>query len=123
MSITIKTEEDIKILRKGGKILAGILDELEKVAIPGNSTLDIDDRAMELIDEYEVEPMTLGYAAHFAPRPYPASTCVSVNDVVVHGIPNEDPEVIRDGDVVSIDLVIGYEGMVLDGSDSYCWRR
>ena len=116
MTITFKTDADIKLLRKGGKILATILDELEKEAIPGNTTLDIDDRAMELIEEYGVEPMILGYAAHFAPRPYPAATCVSVNDVVVHGIPNEDPEVIQEGDVVSIDLVIGYEGIIVDSA-------
>ena len=112
----IKTEEAIKKLRKGGKILATILDELEKLAVPGNTTLDIDDRAMELIEEYGVEPMILGYDAHFASRPYPAATCVSLNDVVVHGIPNENPETIQDGDVVSIDLVIGYDGVIVDSA-------
>ncbi len=116
MSITIKTEEDIKILRKGGKILAAILDELETLVVPGNSTLDIDDRAMELMEKYGVEPMTLGYHAHFAPRPYPAASCVSINDVLVHGIPNEDPEDFDEGDVVSIDVVIAYEGMVVDSA-------
>ncbi len=116
MTITLKSDEDIKLLRKGGKILATILDELEKEAVPGNTTLDIDDRAMELIEEYGVQPMILGYAAHFAPRPYPAATCVSLNDVVVHGIPNEDPEEIQAGDVVSIDLVIGYQGIIVDSA-------
>lgn len=114
MAITIKTKEDIAKLRKGGKILAGILDELEKEVVPGNTTLDVDDRAMELIEKIGVEPMLLGYQPNFAPRPYPAATCVSVNDVVVHGIPNEKPYVFKDGDVVSVDLVIGYDGMVLD---------
>ncbi len=114
--ITIKTAEDIQILREGGKILARMLNELEKLAIPGNTTLDIDDRAMELIEEYGVEPMILGYKAKFAPRPYPAATCVSINDVVVHGIPNEAPIEIEDGDIVSIDLVIGYKGLVLDSA-------
>ncbi len=116
MSITIKTEEDIKKLRQGGKILATILDELEKLVVPGNSTLDIEDRAMELIEEYGVEPMTLGYQPGFAPRPYPAATCVSINDVLVHGIPNEDPEVFEEGDVVSLDCVIAYDGMVVDSA-------
>ncbi|MCA9366417.1 M24 family metallopeptidase, partial [Candidatus Kaiserbacteria bacterium] len=91
MAITLKTEEDIKKLRKGGQILGRILDELEKEVVPGNTSLDVDDRAMELIEEYGVEPMILGYRPQFAPRPYPAATCVSVNDVVVHGIPNEHP--------------------------------
>lgn len=116
MAITIKTPADIKLLRKGGQLLGMILDELEKVALPGNTTLDIDDRAMELIEEYGLEPMLLGYQPRFAPRPYPAATCVSINDVLVHGIPNERPETIREGDLVSIDLVIGYEGMVLDSA-------
>jgi methionyl aminopeptidase len=116
MAITIKTAEDIELLREGGKILATILDELEKEAIVGNTTLDIDDRAMELMEEYGVEPMTLGYHAHFAPRPYPAATCVSINDVLVHGIPNEEPVEILDGDIVSIDVVIAYKGMVVDSA-------
>lgn len=116
MAITIKTEDDIKKLRRGGQLLGMILDELEKVAIPGNTTLDIDDRAMELIEEYGLEPMTLGYQPRFAPRPYPAATCISINDIVVHGIPNEYPISIESGDLVSIDLVIGYEGMVLDSA-------
>lgn len=114
MAITIKTAEDIKKLREGGRLLAMILDELEKEVVPGASTIDIDDRAMELLEEYDLEPMILGYQPSFAPRPYPAATCVSVNDVVVHGIPNEDPQVLKNGDVVSVDLVIGYQGMVLD---------
>ena len=116
MAITIKTAEDIELMRTGGKILATILDELEKEAKIGNTTLDIDDRAMELMEQYDVEPMTLGYHAHFAPRPYPAATCISINDVLVHGIPNESPVEILDGDVVSIDVVIAYKGMVVDSA-------
>lgn len=116
MSITLKTEEDIVLLREGGKILAAILDVLEKEVVVGATTLDIDDKAMELMEQYEVEPMTLGYHPDFAPRPYPAASCVSINDVVVHGIPNEDPETFAEGDVVSIDVVIAYEGMVVDSA-------
>lgn len=114
--ITIKTAEELAVMREGGKILATILNELEKLVVPGGTTLDVDDRAMELIEAYQVEPMILGYHASFAPRPYPAATCVSINDVVVHGIPNEEPEVFNEGDVVSIDLVIGYQGLVLDSA-------
>lgn len=116
MAITIKTEADIKILRKGGQLLGMILNELEKVVVPGNTSLDVDDMAMELLEKYDLEPMILGYQPTFAPRPYPAATCVSVNDVVVHGIPNEEPVTFVDGDVVSIDLVIGYKGLVLDSA-------
>tara|TARA_B100000745_G_scaffold92824_1_gene58509 strand:- start:776 stop:1549 length:774 start_codon:yes stop_codon:yes gene_type:complete len=116
MSISLKTSEDINVLRAGGKLLASILDELETLVVAGNTTLDIDDRAMELLEEHDLEPLTLGYKPGFADRPYPAAVCVSVNDEVVHGIPNEDPQEFCEGDVVSIDLVIGYQGMVLDSA-------
>jgi len=116
MEITIKTAEDIAILREGGKILADILDTLEKEIIVGATTLDVDDRAMELMEEYDVEPMTLGYHPDFAPRPYPAATCISINDVIVHGIPNEDIVTFTEGDVVSLDVVIAHNGMVVDSA-------
>lgn len=114
MAITIKTEEEINILREGGRLLAMVLDELEKVVKPGATTLDVDDLAMELLEKHNLEPILLGYQPTFAPRPYPASTCVSLNDEVVHGIPNEEPRTFKDGDVVSIDLSVGYKGMALD---------
>jgi methionyl aminopeptidase len=116
MAISIKTKEDIVKLRKGGKIHAQIMDELEAATAVGVSSLDLDDLAMNLMEKYGVEPLILGYHAQFAPRPFPASICVSINDVLVHGIPNEHPRIIEDGDLVSIDLVIGYQGMVLDGA-------
>jgi len=114
--ITYKTSEEIEILREGGKILAIILDELETLAVVGNTTLDIDDKAMELMEKNEVEPMILGYKPDFAPRPYPACVCVSINDVIVHGIPNEEPIEFIEGDVVSIDAVIAHKGMVVDSA-------
>lgn len=111
--INKKTPEEIEILKEAGSILAKILKELAKVAVPGNSTLDIDDRAMELVGEYQVEPILLGYHPGFADRPYPAAVCVSVNNCVQHGIPTADL-VLEEGDVVNIDMSIGYEGMVVD---------
>jgi methionyl aminopeptidase len=114
--INLKTDSDIAIMREGGAILAAILDELCDLAVPGNTTLDIDDRAMELMEHYGVEPMTLGYHASFAPRPYPAATCISINDTVVHGIPNESPKTLKDGDVVSIDVVIAHNGLIVDAA-------
>jgi len=116
MAITIKSTADIEILRAGGKILAAILNQLEKATVPGATTQDIDDLAMKLIEEQGAQPMILGYKPSFAARPYPAATCVSINDEVVHGIPNEDPIELIAGDVVSIDLVIGYQGLIVDSA-------
>ncbi len=111
--ITKKTPEEIEILKKAGSHLAYILKELSKLAVAGNSTLDIDDRAMELCEELGVEPVLLGYHPEFADRPYPASVCVSVNNCVQHGIPSAEL-VLEDGDVVNIDMSIAHEGMIVD---------
>jgi len=116
MSITIKTDADIKVLREGGKLLARVLNQLEQAVRVGNTTLDIDDLAMKLLEENNLEPVILGYHPAGYPRPNPSAVHVSINDVVVHGIPNEDPIAFQEGDVVSIDQVIGYKGYVLDSA-------
>ena len=111
--ISKKTTEEIAILKAGGAILAKILKELTKVAVVGNTTLDIDDKAMELAEKYGVEPILLGYHPDFAPRPYPAAVCVSTNHCVQHGIPSTEV-VFKEGDVVNIDMSIAYKGLVVD---------
>lgn len=111
--ITKKTAAEIETLKEAGAILAKILKELAKLAVPGNTTLDLDDRAMELVEELGVEPVLLGYHPSFADYPYPAAVCVSVNDCVQHGIPSETV-VLKEGDVVNIDMSIGHNGMIVD---------
>lgn len=111
--ITKKTPAEIEVLKQGGAILAGVLHEMAKAAKPGMSTLDLDDIAQTLADERGVEAVLLGYHPGFAPFPYPAATCISVNNVVQHGIPKEDV-VLEEGDIVNLDMSIGYEGMVVD---------
>ncbi len=111
--ITKKTPEEIEILKEAGAILAKCLKELAKEAVVGNTTLDIDDKAMELVEKYGAEPVLLGYHPTFADYPYPAAVCVSVNDCVQHGIPSEGV-VLKEGDVVNIDMSIGYKGMIVD---------
>ena len=108
-----KTPEEIAVLQEAGAILARMLKEVAKEAVPGASTLALDDRAMQLVDEYDVEPILLGYHPGFADAPYPAAVCVSVNECVQHGIPSE-AVVLKEGDVVNIDMSIGYRGMVVD---------
>lgn len=111
--ITKKTAEEIALLRTGGALLAGILKQLGQAAVAGTTTLDLDDLAMTLVEQAGVEPVLLGYHPSFAPYPYPAAVCVSVNNCVQHGIPSADV-VLHDGDVVNIDMTIGYEGMIVD---------
>lgn len=111
--ITKKTPLEIATMKEGGAVLAKLLKELAKVAVPGNTTLDIDDRLMELSEEWGFGPVLLGYHPGFADYPYPAAACISVNDCVQHGIPS-DEVVLKEGDVVNIDTVIEYKGFVVD---------
>ena len=111
--IRLKTAEEIERLKRAGAVLADILDALGREVQPGITTLDLNDRALQLIEEMNAEPVLLGYKPEFAPRPYPAAICTSVNDVVQHGIPSEN-DVLHEGDIVDIDISIGYEGMVVD---------
>lgn len=109
----IKTTEEIASLRKGGKILARILKELAKFSQPGVSTEDINDYALKLAEEYGAEPVLLGYHPQFASHPYPAALCTSVNNTVQHGVPRAD-EILKEGDIINLDMSIAYEGMIVD---------
>ena len=81
--IRIKSPQEIDILRKAGKILSSIIRDVGCSLKPGMKTKDIDANAYALMQKYNVKPAFKGY------RGFPASACVSVNDAVVHGIPNQ----------------------------------
>jgi methionyl aminopeptidase len=111
--IATKTPAQIAELAEAGAILAIILETLKGAAVPGVSTLDLDDLAQELAATHAVEPILLGYHPSFAPTPYPAATCISLNNCVQHGIPRADI-VLAAGDAVNIDMSIAHDGMVVD---------
>lgn len=111
--IIIKTPEEIKILREGGQRLATVLHKVKKKVAPGVSTKDLDNYAYELIKEFGDEPAFLNYSPEGAKTPFPASLCVSVNDEVVHGIPS-DEKILKEGDIVSIDLGLKHQGLFTD---------
>ncbi|HBB49711.1 TPA: type I methionyl aminopeptidase [Candidatus Nomurabacteria bacterium] len=113
MGIIIKTPEEIKILREGGKHLATVFRKLKEKVIPGVSTKDLDIYAEKLIREMGDTPAFLNYRPEGANNPYPASLCVSVNDEVVHGIPHKN-RILEEGDIVSIDLGIKHRGLFTD---------
>ncbi len=111
-----KTKDDFEKMRKAGKVLARVLTDLERMVAPGVSTQDLDDEAMRLIEQYGAEPILLGYHPEFAERPYPAAICTSVNDVIVHGIPNESPIILKEGDIIGIDVSIAVDDMIVDSA-------
>lgn len=116
MAVTIKTAEEIEILREGGKRLAYILDELEKAVKPGVTTADLEDIAAKLISEGGDTGAFLGYKPQGAARPFPANLCVCINEEIVHGIPNEDPRTIQEGDIVTVDLGLTHKKLVTDSA-------
>ena len=109
--VTLKTPEQIEHIRKAGRILAQCHEEIEKRIRPGVTTLQINDFAERFLLENGAETVTKGY------RGFPFATCASVNDVIAHGFPNEEP--LLNGDIVKMDIVCKYEGWVADSCRTY----
>ncbi len=114
--IQLKTRQDIDTLRQGGAILASILKALKEATVGGVSSLELENLARKLTAEAGATPAFLGYKPYGADRPFPAALCLSVNDAVVHGIPNEKPFAIKDGDLVVLDMGISYNGRIVDSA-------
>ncbi len=114
MAIKLKSAQDIAILREGGKRHAFILNEIAKMVAPGVSTKDLDLAAAKLIAEGGDTSAFLGYKPYGAKRPFPASICTSVNEAVVHGIPNEKPYILKEGDIITIDIGLVHKGLITD---------
>jgi len=111
--ITIKTPEEIKILREGGKILASVLLAAAEKAKAGVATIELDTLAEKMIRQAGGEPAFKGYKTRDDKVAYPASLCVSINDEVVHGIPSSK-RILKDGDIVSLDAGMKYKNLYTD---------
>ena len=111
-----KKDEEMAALREGGKRLGEILRTLADHATPGVSTLVLEDEARRMIAEGGDTAAFLGYKPAGSKRPYPAALCVSINDAIVHGIPNEGSYIIQDGDVVTVDLGLVHKGHITDAA-------
>lgn len=114
--MTITDAKERENLIEAGRRLAAVLRELEVLVKPGVTTEELDDTAERLIRDGGDEPAFLGYAPEGAGRPYPATLCVSINDEVVHGIPNESPRALSQGDIVGLDLGLVHEGIIVDSA-------
>ncbi|MHB8651845.1 MAG: type I methionyl aminopeptidase [Minisyncoccota bacterium] len=111
--ITIYTPEEILKLREGGRRLAVVLREVEGRVRPGISTKELDLIAEELIRAGGDQPAFLGYTPEGSEFPYPATLCTSVNEEVVHGIPQRE-NVLKEGDIIGLDIGLRHEGMIVD---------
>ena len=108
----LKNIEDINKLREGGKILASILHEVAQKAVAGTKTIELDILAEKRIRKAGGRPSFKNYKTPDDKIPYPASLCVSINEEVVHGFPSE--RILKNGDVVSLDLGMEYKGFYTD---------
>ena len=112
MAVSIKSEREIQLMRESCKILAKVYEELEKAIRPGVSTKEIDTLAEKLIRSYDCVPNFLNYNG------FPGTICASVNEEVVHGIPDKN-RILKDGDIISIDCGCIYKGYHSDAARTY----
>ena len=109
--ITIKSTQELKIMREAGAIAKLALMECGKAVAPGVTTRELDEIARKVIKQCGATPSFLGYQG------YPATICCSINDTVIHGIPGKDK--IKEGDIVSIDVGAFYRGYHGDNADTF----
>lgn len=109
--IIIKTEEQIQKMKEAGRLLAGLHKEIAKMIKPGISTMEIDRFVEEYLEERGAYPEQKGYQG------YKYATCASINDEVCHGFPRE--EKLKDGDIVTIDMVVNLDGWLADSAWTY----
>lgn len=115
--IYLKTEDEIELLREANLLVSATLAEIAKVIRPGVTTKELDKLAETFIRDHGAQPAFKGFPNPYG-GPFPASICASVNDEVVHGIPNDNP--LKDGDIVSVDcgtLLNGFNG---DSCYTFC---
>ena len=117
--IFLKTDDEIELLRQSNLLVAKTLAEIAKMIKPGVTTKELDKIAEEYIRDNGAIPTFKGFPNHYnAKAPFPASICTSVNDQVVHGIPNDVP--LKEGDIVSVDCGALLNGHCGDSAYTFC---
>ncbi|ASU81964.1 methionine aminopeptidase [Nocardiopsis gilva YIM 90087] len=119
--VELKTPSEIEAMREAGRIVAQALDAVREHAAPGVPMAELDALARRVITDAGAEPLFLGYHPDWAPTPFPGTICASVNDAVVHGVPNGGR--LRDGDVVSIDCGARLRGWCGDAAITFTVGR
>jgi len=109
--IVLKSKREIEQMKKAGEILVGAHKMIAAMIKPGISTLEIDKAVEDYLQEKGATPEQKGY------RDYPYATCASLNDEICHGFPRKEP--LRKGDIVTIDMVVNYNGALADSAWTY----
>ena len=111
--IPIKSESELNLMRTACRIAARVLDELCQLVAPGVNTYDLDQAGRQLLANYDARSACFGYQV--GNKRFPAHTCLSVNDEIVHGI-GTLKRVLREGDIVSVDVCVEYRGFIGDNA-------
>ncbi|MCG7526228.1 type I methionyl aminopeptidase [Streptomyces sp. OfavH-34-F] len=119
--VQLKTDTSIEAMRATGRVVARMLTAAREAAAVGVSLRELDEVAREVLREAGAGSPFLGYRPHFAPVPFPAVICASVNDAIVHGVPTDYR--LRDGDLVSIDAGATLDGWAGDSAISFIVGR
>ena len=115
--IYLKTEDEINLLRNANQLVGQTLTEVAKIVKPGVTTRELDTLAEHFIRDHGAVPTVKGFPNPYG-SPFPASLCTSVNGVVVHGIPNDEP--LKEGDIVSVDCGALLDGFNGDSCYTFC---
>ena len=110
--VTIKSEREIELMREAGRILAKVHEELGRTLVPGMSTKEIDRMCEDMLRSHGCVPSFLNYQG------FPASVCISINDEVVHGIPDKH-RYLEEGDIVSLDTGVIWKGYQSDAARTH----
>lgn len=112
--ITIKSSQEIALMREGGRILSAILGKLKGEVRPGVTTDMLNKLAKELVLRFGAKPSFKGYTPGGASKPYPAALCASVNEEIVHTPPSD--RILKDGDIITLDFGVLYKGFHTDSA-------
>lgn len=116
--VVCKSKYELSLMRIAGQIVAEVLYELKQLTKPGVTTLELDLKAEEIIRNNKATPTFKGYQMGPSYPAFPGTICASINEEVVHGIPSKD-RILKEGDIISIDVGATYRGLVGDSAVTY----
>lgn len=115
--LVIKNEKEIEKMRRAGRVHALLMEEMKQYVVPGVKTIELDKIAESFIKAHNGYPSFKGYKVPGMPE-FPGSICSSVNNEVIHGVPGK--RVLKDGDIISIDIGVYLDGYHADGARTFC---